>query len=451
MVSIQENNYSYYSTNNKKTVNGSVEKNEVTIPFGSTGVKKTQGDWFNKWINDEDKVSTDGKDDGKISFKEKAASFGKGLMGLVKTVVKNPLKTAAVVAGGIALTVATGGAALPALVAVGVASGAAQIGVGAYKAATAKTDGEAKQAWETMGNGTFAVASSALGAKSALKAANNAGVTSAAGADEMSMLQATGQCFKSSGESLKVSGANIKTNFLSATKSASNIFKASSVADDILKAGSKELDDAIPYMSKANEAQAYRFSANGTPEEIIANNKGVTQIPDEIMKSLPDEMKNYIVDGKAYGVKNKWFNPNQEGVKPYEAYHFIDPSKEQMVMMYGPDDMAVCDGGVFKGSYVNTEGFKANGALNYQDPSKLPYNQVIDVTKQAPGAYKVVPAGTKVQTLEGVKVVQDGQVVALDHAGNPYVTPISNILKRNMPTSPEGTKAFEELAKLTQK
>ena len=119
-------------------------------------------------------------------------------------------------------------------------------------------------------------------------------------------------------------------------------------------------------------------------------------------------------------------------------------------MMYGADDMAVCDGGIFKGSYVDTNGFKANGALSYQDPTNLPYGQVTNVTKQAPGAYKTMPVGTKVQTLEGVRTVQEGETVAIDHAGNPYVTPISNILKRNIPITDEAKAAFADLASSAQ-
>ena len=66
-----------------------------------------------------------------------------------------------------------------------------------------------------------------------------------------------------------------------------------------------------------------------------------------------------------------------------------------------------------------------------KDPAKIQYGQVVDVTKQAPGAFKVMPEGTKIQTLEGTRTVQQGEVVALDHAGNPYATTPKNILKRN--------------------
>ena len=181
------------------------------------------------------------------------------------------------------------------------------------------------------------------------------------------------------------------------------------------------LEGAESYMSKANNVQAYRFNPNGTPEEIVANNPGV-----------------FVKDGKYY-IPNKW-NPDA----PYE----IDFTKDQMIMIYGADDMAVCDGGIFKGSYVDRAGFESNGQKNYVDPSSVEYGKVIDVTKQAPGACKVVPEGTKVATLEGEVEVKAGQVVALDHEGNPYVTTVSNILKRNEGLS---TEALTKLRQVDQK
>ena len=119
-------------------------------------------------------ATSDGKDDGKISFKEKMQNFGEGLVKPIKTIFsspKNMLITAASVAGGAALIALTGGAAAPVMVAAGVVGGTVQVGKGIYKQVNAKTDNEAKQAWQEMGTGTFAVGVSAAGAKSSLKAA----------------------------------------------------------------------------------------------------------------------------------------------------------------------------------------------------------------------------------------------------------------------------------------
>ena len=171
-------------------------------------------------------------------------------------------------------------------------------------------------------------------------------------------------------------------------------------------------------MSKANDVQAYRFNPNGTEEEILANNPGV-----------------FAKDGKFY-VPNKW--------NPQEPY-LIDPSKEQMIMLYGGDDMAVCDGGVFKASYVNTAKFKENGALDYVEPSAQNYGEVLSVTKQAPGSFQVAPEGTKIMTLEGQRTLKAGEVIAYDAQGNPYATPVKNILKRNTGLSANAMSKLSEV------
>ena len=172
---------------------------------------------FERWWFDVDKVSTDGKDDGKLSFGEKMESFGKGIAGIVKGAVKHPLVTAATIGAGALLTAVTGGAALPIMVALGAGTGAVLIGKGAYDAANAKTDAEAKAAWEGIGSGTFALAGSALGAKSALKTAYKAGVTGAKGAENMNIAQATLKTFKTIPEALKVSKNQIVSKYLGVT------------------------------------------------------------------------------------------------------------------------------------------------------------------------------------------------------------------------------------------
>ena len=348
---------------------------------------------FERWWFDVDKVSTDGKDDGKLSFGERMEYLGKGFFGeIAKEVVKHPIASAVGIAGAAGLVFLTGGAILPAMVAAGTIIGAGTVGYGTYLTATADNDKEAKEGMTKIGQGLVTLAASVFGAKPALNAASKAGVTSAQGAKNMNVFKATAQAFKSTPEALKMSALNTKGNVLTWTTGT-------------VHAHSNALQGAEAYMSKANDVQAYRFNPNGTPDEILANNPGVFR----------------GADGKYY-LPNKW-NPSE----PY----LIDTSKEQMIMLYGGDDMAVCDGAIFKGSYVNTSDFKANGALNYQDPAKLQYGQVVDVTKQAPGAFKVLPEGTKIQTLEGTRTVQNGEVVALDHAGNPYATTPANVLKRN--------------------
>ena len=159
------------------------------------------------WLDDKDKVCTDGKDDGKLGFGETMESFGKGLAGLVKGAMNHPIATAVSFGVGAAVVALTSGAILPVMVAAGATIGAGMIGVGAYKAATADTDAEAKQAWETIGTGTFTVGASALGAKSALKQANAAGVKNAIATNNP--IKNVVNCFKSSPRAIKVSSWHI--------------------------------------------------------------------------------------------------------------------------------------------------------------------------------------------------------------------------------------------------
>ena len=364
----------------------------------STLARKVGFDGFADWLEDKDKVCTDGKDDGKLSFGEGTKSFFKGLIGgIPKAIIKHPLITAGTIGLGAGIMALTGGAAAPLLWGLGALFTVGSAAVNVYKASTAKTDAEAKMALE--GTGTAAQSAVLLGLtyNSTMLAASKAGVKTDGG-----ILQT----MKSSAE---VSVQNAKGNYLT--------WKTG-----VIHANSNKLQGAHEYMSKANDAQAYRFNPNGTPEEILANNPGVFR----------------GADGKYY-LPNKW-NPSE----PY----LIDPTKEQMIMLYGGDDMAVCDGAIFKGSYVDKTAFHADGTLNYQDPTKLQYGQIVDVTKQAPGGFKVMPEGTKIQTLEGVRVVGADEVVALDHAGNPYVTPYKNITARNVVLTQDGKAALPQYQRL---
>ena len=297
------------------------------------------------------------------------------------------------------LSVLTGGAILPILAAAGVVMGAGIAVAGGIKNAKATNDGDAKQGLEMAGTGTATAILSMFGIKAANKAGANAGVKGLQGMENKNVFSNFWQAIKTAPEQLKVSGLNAKGNVLTWTSAVKG--------EDIVYNHSNKMRSFGPqqsYMSKANDVQAYRFNPNGTQEEILANNPGV-----------------FAKDGNYY-IPNKW-NPSE----PY----LIDPTKEQMIMLYGGDDMAVCDGGVFRASYVNTAEFKNNGSLNYVDPATQNYGQVLNVTKQAPGSFQVAPEGTKIMTLEGPRTVKAGEVVAFDAQGNPYATPVSNILKRN--------------------
>ncbi len=148
----------------------------------------------------------DTENDGQITPNEKLKSMGNGILNSFKGMfcnkngkfsIKRTLTTVAITAGAIALTAATGGAAAPALVALGATLGAVQLGTGIVKACKAKTDIQAKQAWEDIGSGTLTVAASVLGAKGSLKIAGIKGTYG------MTSLEATAYCFKATPRSIE--------------------------------------------------------------------------------------------------------------------------------------------------------------------------------------------------------------------------------------------------------
>lgn len=120
---------------------------------------------------------TDGSDDGKLSFWEKAKSAvtgaAKGLVNGVKDLVtfKNPVKSLLAI-GAIALSIACPPAGV-ALAVAGAVGGVVTTVKGGIRASNATTDAEAKAAWGDIGSGVLQVGLSAVGAKAGLKACGN--------------------------------------------------------------------------------------------------------------------------------------------------------------------------------------------------------------------------------------------------------------------------------------
>ncbi len=179
--------------------------------------------------SDNNKIQQNSDDDGKISFKEKMVNFGKGIINPVKTMFSSPKNiaiTAAAVAGGAALIALTSGAAAPVMVAAGIITGGVQIGKGISKQINAKTDDEAREAWQQIGSGTFTAGVSAAGAKASLKTANGSE------AGDMSTISAIGKCFKDAPKNImnSVTNAGQKiSGFLNSAASSSN-FSSSTVS-----------------------------------------------------------------------------------------------------------------------------------------------------------------------------------------------------------------------------
>ena len=134
---------------------------------GKQIAKLTGDNIFTDWLQDKDKVCTDGEDDGKLSLMESAKSLGKGLIGgIPKTIINHPLATAVTVGLGAAAIALTGGAAAPLVFGLGAVGGALTAGNGIYQASKATTDAEAKMAYENIGTGVAFTAVSVKGVKS---------------------------------------------------------------------------------------------------------------------------------------------------------------------------------------------------------------------------------------------------------------------------------------------
>lgn len=119
----------------------------------------------------ESRGCTDGKNDGKIGFFSAIGNIFKGaakmVVNTVKDIVTNPAKLLGAVAMA-ALCVVFPPAGLV-LAGIGIVSGGAKIASGVANAMGAKTDAEAKAAWQQVGEGGLTVGLSVAGAKASVK------------------------------------------------------------------------------------------------------------------------------------------------------------------------------------------------------------------------------------------------------------------------------------------
>ncbi|MBQ7286658.1 MAG: hypothetical protein IJW73_02740 [Candidatus Gastranaerophilales bacterium] len=226
---------------NTQAQQGSVSTTQ-TAPQESASLFETAKTEITSWLNDTDKTWEDEADDGKLGFKEAAEHFGKGLLGIVKTAINHPVKTGLAIAAGVG-AVAAFPVLGPILCAGGMVCGAATIGKGIYDYAKAENDADAKQAFETMGNGAFALGSGVLGSKAALK---HAGIN---GTEEMTIGQAAKGCFDYTKMAAKeianggiTGGAYIDANN---TAHLTSKIKVSKQMDDLVDSGMPDLGENI--------------------------------------------------------------------------------------------------------------------------------------------------------------------------------------------------------------
>ena len=233
--------------------------------------------------NGEKSVATsDGKDDGKISFTEKMKNFGEGLVKPIKTIFsspKNMVITAASIAGGAALIALTGGAAAPVMVAAGLAGGTVQVGKGIYRQLNAKTDNEARLAWQDMGSGTFTIGASAAGAKSSLKAAK------VDGAKNMSTMKALGKCLVDLPKNIKTSINNISLKF-----SANSVTNVPGESTSSIPTPSQQPADVTP-----ESTLTPNVSSKTTVDVVPEVNANPTVSSNEIVDVIPESKLNVAV------------------------------------------------------------------------------------------------------------------------------------------------------------
>jgi len=258
-----------------------------------------ENDSFKKSIRSD---VTNESNNGHISVLDKAKCFGKGLISPVTSMlgsVKGFVTGAAIAAGGAALCIATGGAAVPLLVAAGIGMGGYQLTKGAYKAATAKTTEEAREAWEEIGAGTSAIGLSALGAKASLKSAGTSvtGITEAE-VNNLSVIDAIGKNISSSIDSTKISWQTIKG------KSGGNVSStASPSVNRASKTAASPKTETPPQSEKpkVNSDSASKKASAETQKSSTVNNfdKVFKEKNMDSMQFLNDVIKpeNFVADG----------------------------------------------------------------------------------------------------------------------------------------------------------
>lgn len=384
----------------------SARKALENVPMTSS--QKTVGECARKyissdiadWIEEKDKYCTDHYDDGKISLKEKASNFAKGFFGgVVKEVIKHPVATLVTVGIGAAVVAATGGAALPAMVALGATVSTATIGYGAYKSVTAKTDKEEKEAYEAMGTGVFGLLTSALSAKKALSRAVNAGVTSAEQAKDAGMVESLVRCFKSTPEALRVSGQNI-VKTAKAIVSTAKIVASNLNVKTMTTAESLENEKNIMrYRVEKSIRQSRNLSVNSarSQDKVLQENllKSVNEDNIDLAKQLIYDhgesgmySSNYVVEREAYSeyvLKSvpkvlqstdpkvheaaKYIIGCKDIPDKFHAIKVLNSSNAQEIMNIKPQ--------IIRGEYYSVQELLwKNYPMKYKQPRVLPFMEI---------------------------------------------------------------------------
>ena len=202
-------------------VNKNTPKKEENVGFfderwsGYQIAKLTGNNALTDWLQNKDKVCSDGEDDGKLSIGQITLNLTKGIIGgIPKAIINHPVATTVTAVVGGTIIAAVGASVLPVIGTVGLIAGIYTIGKGIYNSVTAKTDKEAKLALENLGMGITSTALTVASTGQILDNAAKAGVESAKVAKDASSLTKTVQMIKAIPEALKLSCKNFKYYYL---------------------------------------------------------------------------------------------------------------------------------------------------------------------------------------------------------------------------------------------
>ena len=260
-------------------------------------------------------------DDGNISAIDKLKNLGKGIISPITSMFEskeNFLVGAGIIAGSAALIVLTGGTAAPALITLGAGIGAVQLGVGIYKSNTATTDAEAEQAWQGIGAGTSAIALSALGAKSALKA-------SGIDISEMNFLKATAICIKMTPEATVTSAKNLATTASNIVTNIGNIVPPGDGASPQLAvAGVGGQQFKIQYNGGSTGALNPAIMLNISVEDVATTTAAATATASAVMACTGIDANNEDIRYDEKGNPYKYSIEETEDGKLIEKYEYDD-------------------------------------------------------------------------------------------------------------------------------
>lgn len=211
--------------------------------------------------------------DGKFSIKEAGKNFLKGLISPITSMFEskeNFLMGAAMLIGGAALMIGTGGAAAPLLLAVGLGMGAVQAGTAVYKIATAKDGDDVEKAFYDAGAATGTIGLSVVGAKASLKGispTSGMNVSSASQIKNMSLLQATIENIKLAPSSLRASVQSVRTGQFKTNLGAilSKSPKTTSAAAKPTTAAATE--ETVGFAARARSAEDFKYNMPATEAE----------------------------------------------------------------------------------------------------------------------------------------------------------------------------------------